>query len=72
MALGLVQYATAEAMFEPSLVSIDDLEENLMDPHFYADEDDSLMQCIEESPLDDNNKNQNALLQCAKEAGYDD
>ena len=72
VALGLAQFATAEAMFEPSLVSIDYLETNLMDPHFYTEEDDSFSDCIEQAPLDDNNKNQAALLECAKEAGYDD
>ena len=54
VALGLAQISLAEAMFEPSLVSIDDLEENLMDPYFYAEDDDPLMECIEAAPLDDN------------------
>ena len=72
VALGLAQISFAEAMFEPSLVSIDDLEENLMNPYFYAEDDDPLMDCIEAAPLDDNLKNQAALLECAKQAGYDD
>ena len=36
------------------------------------DLDDALEKCIEEAPLDDNKHNHDALLQCAKEAGYDD